>query len=169
MPRSFADYKFHPVKVHLHWSVPALFSPCSSISFSAYTGPCPRPSSTSAVSVQWVHRLYMASALICYFMKDADQCKHTFRHRENFWAFTGPKRDFGLILLILNMIIHGSFTGPTHLLSANVRGPVSFAVSVPWYCITALIKMSSILLQLHTSLLFHVRHNTCNKQSSIKP
>ena len=51
------------------------------------------------------------------------------RHRENFWAFTGPKRDFGLILLILNMIIHRSFTGPTHLLSANVRGPVSFAVS----------------------------------------
>ena len=28
------------------------------------------------------------------------------------------------------MIIHRSFTGPTHLLSANVRGPVSFAVSV---------------------------------------
>ena len=51
------------------------------------------------------------------------------RHRENFWAFTGPRRDFGLILLILNMIIHRSFTGPTHLLSANVRGPVSFAVS----------------------------------------
>ena len=51
------------------------------------------------------------------------------RHRENFWAFTGPKRDFGLILLILNMIIHRSFTGPTHLLSANVRGPVSFVVS----------------------------------------
>ena len=51
------------------------------------------------------------------------------RHRENFWAFTGPRRDFGLILLILNMIIHRRFTGPTHLLSANVRGPVSFAVS----------------------------------------
>ena len=27
------------------------------------------------------------------------------------------------------MIIHSSFTGPTHLLSANVRGPVGFAVS----------------------------------------
>ena len=51
------------------------------------------------------------------------------RHRENFWAFTGPRIDFDLILLILNMIIHRSFTGPTHLLSANVRGPVSFAVS----------------------------------------
>ena len=51
------------------------------------------------------------------------------RHRENFWVFSGPRRDFGLILLILNMIIHRSFTGPTHLLSANVRGPVSFAVS----------------------------------------
>ena len=36
--------------------------------------------------------------------------------------------DFGLILLISNMIIH-SFTGPTHILLANVRGPVSFVVS----------------------------------------
>ena len=52
-----------------------------------------------------------------------------FRHRKKFWAFTGPRRDFGLILLILNMIIHRSFTGPTHLLSANVWGPVSLAVS----------------------------------------
>ena len=51
------------------------------------------------------------------------------RHRKNFWPFTGPKRDFGLILLILNMIIHKSFTGPAHSLLANVRGPVSFAVS----------------------------------------
>ena len=51
------------------------------------------------------------------------------RHRENFWAFTRPGIDFGLILLISNMIIHRSFTGPTHLLSANVRGPVSFTVS----------------------------------------
>ena len=51
------------------------------------------------------------------------------RHCENFWAFTGPRRDFGLILLISNMIIYRSFTGPTHLLSVNVRGPVSFAVS----------------------------------------
>ena len=54
-------------------------------------------------------------------------CKN--RHSENFWAFTGPRIDFGLILLISNMIIHMSFTGPTHLLSSNVRGPVSFAVS----------------------------------------
>ena len=51
------------------------------------------------------------------------------RHRENFWAFTGPRTHFGLILLISNMFIQKSFTGPTHLLLANVRGPVSFAVS----------------------------------------
>ena len=37
--------------------------------------------------------------------------------------------DFGLILLILNMIIHRSFTGPTWFLSANVPGPVSSRVS----------------------------------------
>ena len=55
-------------------------------------------------------------------MKDA-------RHCENFWAFTGPKIDFGLILLISNMMIHRSFTCPTHLLSANIQGPVPFAVS----------------------------------------
>ena len=37
------------------------------------------------------------------------------------------------------MIIHRSFTGPTHLLSANVWGPVSFAVSVQVmaYCVKA--------------------------------
>ena len=52
-----------------------------------------------------------------------------YRHRENIWVFTRPKRNFGLILLISNMIIHRSFTGPTHLLSANVQGLVSFAVS----------------------------------------
>ena len=52
-----------------------------------------------------------------------------FKHSENFWAFTGPRIDFGLILLISNMIIHRSFTSPTQLLSANVRGPVSFIVS----------------------------------------
>ena len=51
------------------------------------------------------------------------------RHRENFWAFTGPRIDFGLILLLSNMIIHRSYTGPTHVLSANVRGQVSFAES----------------------------------------
>ena len=70
------------------------------------------------------------------------------RHRENFWAFTGPKTDFGRILLILNMIIHRSFTGPTHLLSANVLGPVSFAVSA-WHRSVemrrAKIPLSSIL------------------------
>ena len=53
----------------------------------------------------------------------------TERHHENFRAFTGPRRDFGLILLILNMILHMSFTGPTHLLSANVQRPVSSVVS----------------------------------------
>ena len=47
-----------------------------------------------------------------------------------FWAFTGPKIDFGLILLISNMIIHRSFNGLTHLLTANVRGPVGFAAGV---------------------------------------
>ena len=51
------------------------------------------------------------------------------RHHEKFWAFTGQRIDFGLILLISNMIIHRSFTGPTHLLSANVQGPVSYVVS----------------------------------------
>ena len=57
------------------------------------------------------------------------------RHRENFGAFTGPKGDFGLILLILNMIIHMSFTGPTQFLPVNVRGPVSFAVfGDGWIC-----------------------------------
>ena len=43
---------------------------------------------------------------------------HQARHRKNFWGFTGPRIDFGLILLISNMIIHRSFTSPTHLLSA---------------------------------------------------
>ena len=58
-----------------------------------------------------------------------ETCTQTDRHRENCWAFTGPRRDFGLILLILNTIIHRSFTSPTRLLSANVRGPVSFELS----------------------------------------
>ena len=52
-----------------------------------------------------------------------------YRHHENFWAFTGPRRDFGLILLTLKMIIHRRFSGPTHLLSANLRGLVILAVS----------------------------------------
>ena len=61
------------------------------------------------------------------------------RHRKNFLVFAGPRRDFGLILWISYMINHRSFTGPTHLLSANVWGPVSFVVSVyfwdilPWW------------------------------------
>ena len=51
------------------------------------------------------------------------------RHCENFWAFSRLRTDFALILLISNMVVHRSFTGPTHFLSANVRGPVSFVVS----------------------------------------
>ena len=64
----------------------------------------------------------------CLFSTYISPAKH--RHRKNVWAFTGPRRDFGLILLILNMIIHESFTGPTLFFSsANVRGPLSFVVS----------------------------------------
>ena len=50
------------------------------------------------------------------------------RHRKNFWAFTGPRPWFCWYQTC--MVIHRSFSGPTHLLSANVGGPVSFAVSV---------------------------------------
>ena len=49
----------------------------------------------------------------------------TYRHCRNFWAFTRPRRQFGLILLILN-IIHKGFTGATPFVSANIRGPVRF-------------------------------------------
>ena len=65
---------------------------------------------------------------------------YCYRHRENFWAFTRLRIDFGLILLISDMIIHRSFTGPTHLLSANVWGPISFAVSA---------AIASWLLRMH--------------------
>ena len=61
----------------------------------------------------------------------AQDCSYSIRNRENFGAFTEPKGDFGLILLILYMIIHKSFTGPTQFLPVNVRGPVSFAVFAP--------------------------------------
>ena len=54
------------------------------------------------------------------------QLKARLKHRKNFWALTGLRRDFGLILLIL---IHMIFICPTHLLSANVWG---FAVSADW-------------------------------------
>ena len=50
---------------------------------------------------------------IISFNNSGDQLNH--RHSENFWAFTGPRRYFCLIWLTLNMIIHRSFTGPTHL------------------------------------------------------
>ena len=43
------------------------------------------------------------------------------RHSNNLFAFKGPNTEFNLILLILSMIIHKSFTGPTHFLSANVK------------------------------------------------
>ena len=67
------------------------------------------------------------------------------RYRKNFWGFTRLILDLGPILLISNIVIHRSFTGPTHLLSANVRGPVSLkclAVSEPLLepiqCMTAI-------------------------------
>ena len=57
--------------------------------------------------------------------------------------------NFGLILLILNKIIHKGLTCPTHLSSANVWGPVSFAVSVSdgqtRVCLMILNKWSDIL------------------------
>ena len=34
-------------------------------------------------------------------------------------AFTGPGGDFGLILLILNMIIHKIITSPTHFFTSK--------------------------------------------------
>ena len=56
------------------------------------------------------------------------------KHHENFWAVTGLRRDFGLIWqIILNMIIHKGFTGPSNFLSANARGPVSFTESGTYY------------------------------------
>ena len=74
--------------------------------------------------------MMLCGPLFQYTMFAQYPCWHSaYRHRENFCAFTGPTRDFGLILLILNMMIHKNFTGPTHFLSANVRGLVSFAVS----------------------------------------
>ena len=57
-----------------------------------------------------------------------------YRNCKKFWAFTGPKRNFGLILLISNMIIHGGFYRPTHTELANVRGLVSYSVSVHMSC-----------------------------------
>ena len=83
---------------------------------------------------RWVH------VIVVYCMVQFPGCSYVFiglcwafwwhnRRRENIWSFTSPMRDFGLILLILNMIMCKSFTGPTHFLSANVRGPVSFGVS----------------------------------------
>ena len=52
------------------------------------------------------------------------------RHNENFWAFTGPRIDFSLILLInIKHDYTQEFYRSYHLLSANVRGPISFAMS----------------------------------------
>ena len=73
--------------------------------------------------------LWVASVNRPYENQSQRSHAHFFWHRENFWAFTGSRIDFGLVLLISNLIIHRNFTGPTHLPSANVRGPVSFALS----------------------------------------
>ena len=51
------------------------------------------------------------------------------RHSVNFLAFTRLRRDFGFVLLILNMIIHMSFTSHIHVLSANVWGPENSSLS----------------------------------------
>ena len=61
----------------------------------------------------------------------------------NLLNFAGLRMDFGLILLISDMIIHRSFTGPTHFSSVNVWGLVSFVVSGimptgPWFNIKML-------------------------------
>ena len=87
----------------------------------------------SLIYFAWMESMYFRE-YVCRFSRKLHYfcilgVSHLNRHRENFWAFTGPKIDFGLILLILNMVIHRSFTGPTHFISANVRGLVSFAVT----------------------------------------
>ena len=43
------------------------------------------------------------------------------------------------------MIILRSFTGPTHLLSANVQGPVSFAVSARVLVCSAFTRLYHII------------------------
>ena len=108
------------------------------------------------------------------------QSGHVLRHRENFWAFTGPKTDFGRILLILNMIIHRSFTGPTHLLSANVLGPVSFTVSVYLFSqqctwplqFTGLVQILAGHMKIfagHVNLQNHVPDGNVNQILNVKP
>ena len=54
----------------------------------------------------------------------AERTREINRHRENFWDFiTGPRRDFGPILLILNVVVHRSLTGLTHfLVKVQFRG-----------------------------------------------
>ena len=77
---------------------------------------------------------------------------------------TGPRIDFGLFLLISNMIIHRNFTGPTHLLSANVRVPVSFAVSAhtaDYFATNEFTEYFSVLhlFDIETGSLWAVRHH----------
>ena len=63
----------------------------------------------------WTSQDILAGRLISFILSR----RH--RHCENFWAFTRPRRDFDLILLISNMItVHRGFTGPTYLLSSSV-------------------------------------------------
>ena len=86
-----------------------------------------------------------------------------YRRHKNFWAFTRARIIFGLILLIWNMIIHRSFTGPTHLLLGNVWGPVSFAVcgftSVIWTWISKRFRFLGIFScdQAALQMVFSVR------------
>ena len=63
-------------------------------------------------------------------MKIFHALRHRNRHRENFRDFYRTEKGFWLDFtdFNLNMIIHKSFTGPTHFLSANVRVQVSLAV-----------------------------------------
>ena len=82
---------------------------------------------------QWTGSLGSLSNLSRIITGTRSRNYYKFRHRENFRALTRPRIDFGLIFLISNMIIHRRFTGPTHLLSANVCGPVSVTVSVSWW------------------------------------
>ena len=78
----------------------------------------------SRSSVIWNSRVIECFSIV------KDGKTYSLKHRENSWAFNGSRIDFVVVLLISNIIIHRSFTGPTHLLSVNVPGPVSFAVSV---------------------------------------
>ena len=49
--------------------------------------------------------------------------------------------------MILNMIIHRSFSGATHLLSANVQGTVSFVVSVYTYIYIYIVSVIQTMVE----------------------